>query len=31
MAGDRQAATLPSGTPITIRTLQPVTVTIDKN
>jgi len=31
MAGDRQAATLPAGTPITIRTLQPVTVTIDKN
>ena len=31
MAGDRQAATLPAGTPMTIRILQPVTVTIDKN
>ena len=31
MAGDRQAATLPAGTPMTVRVLQPVTVTIDKN
>src|SRR5262245_2607870 len=31
MAGDRQAAVLPAGTPMTVRVLQPVTVTIDKN
>jgi len=31
MAGDRQAATLPAGTPMTVRILQPVTVIIDKN
>jgi type IV secretory pathway VirB10-like protein len=31
MAGDRQAAVLPAGTPMTVRILQPVTVTIDKN
>jgi len=30
MAGDRSAATLPSGTPMTIRLMQPVTVTVDK-
>jgi len=30
-AGDRQAAVLPAGTPMTVRILQPVTVTIDKN
>jgi hypothetical protein len=31
MAGDRNAATLPVGTPISIRLQQPVTVTSDKN
>lgn len=31
MAGDRQAATLPAGTPMTVRILQPVTVTIDRD
>jgi hypothetical protein len=30
MAGDRNAATLPAGTPMTVRLLQPVTVTTDK-
>jgi hypothetical protein len=30
MAGDRNAATLPSGTPMTVRILSPVTVTIEK-
>jgi hypothetical protein len=30
MAGERSAATLPSGTPMTVRLLQPVTVTTDK-
>jgi hypothetical protein len=30
MAGDRSAATLPAGTPMTVRLLQPVTVTADK-
>ena len=30
MAGDRNAATLPAGTPMTIRLLSPVTVTSDK-
>jgi len=29
MAGDRQAAVLPAGTPMTVRILQPVTVTIE--
>ena len=31
MAGDRQAATLPPGPPMTVRILQPVTVTIDRD
>lgn len=31
MAGDRSTATLPAGTPMTVRILQPVTVTVDKN
>lgn len=31
MAGDRQPATLPAGTPMTVRLLQPVTVTTEKN
>jgi hypothetical protein len=31
MAGDRNAATLPAGTPMTVRLLQPVTVTTDKD
>ena len=31
MAGERGAATLPAGTPMTVRILQPVTVTIDKD
>jgi type IV secretory pathway VirB10-like protein len=31
MAGDRSAATLPAGTPMTVRLLQPVTVTTEKN
>jgi type IV secretory pathway VirB10-like protein len=31
MAGDRQAATLPAGTPMTVRILQPVTLTTEKN
>jgi hypothetical protein len=30
MAGDRNAATLPAGTPMTVRLVQPVTVTVDK-
>jgi hypothetical protein len=30
MAGDRNAATLPAGTPMTIRLLSPVTVTSEK-
>src|SRR5262249_15129868 len=30
MAGDRSTATLPSGTPMTVRLLQPVTVTTEK-
>ncbi|HXI27794.1 MAG TPA: hypothetical protein VNG89_05220 [Vicinamibacterales bacterium] len=30
MAGERSAATLPAGTPMTVRILQPVTVTVDK-
>jgi type IV secretory pathway VirB10-like protein len=30
MAGDRKEATLPAGTPMTVRLLQPVTVTVDK-
>jgi hypothetical protein len=30
MAGDRNAATLPSGTPMTVRLLSPVTVTSEK-
>lgn len=30
IAGDRNAATLPSGTPMTVRILSPVTVTIEK-
>jgi type IV secretory pathway VirB10-like protein len=30
MASDRNAATLPAGTPMTVRVLQPVTVTVDK-
>ena len=29
--GDRNAATLPAGSPLTIRVLQPVTITTDKN
>ena len=29
-AGDRNAATLPAGTPMTVRIVQPVTVTTDK-
>jgi len=31
VAGDRSAATLPAGTPMTVRILAPVTVTTDKN
>jgi type IV secretory pathway VirB10-like protein len=31
MAGDRSNATLPAGTPMTVRILQPVTVTTEKN
>jgi hypothetical protein len=31
VAGDRNAATLPAGTPMTVRILAPVTVTTDKN
>jgi hypothetical protein len=31
MAGDRNAATLPAGTPMTIRILQPVTITAERN
>jgi hypothetical protein len=30
MAGDRSAATLPAGSPVTVRLLSPVTVTVDK-
>jgi len=30
MAGDRNAATLPAGTPMTVRLLAPVTVTSEK-
>ena len=30
-AGDRNAATLPAGSPLTVRILQPVTITSDKN
>ena len=30
MAGDRKEATLPAGTPMTVRLVQPVTVTVDK-
>jgi hypothetical protein len=30
MAGDRNAATLPAGTPMTVRILSPVTVTLEK-
>jgi hypothetical protein len=30
MAGDRSAATLPAGTPMTVRILQPITVTSEK-
>jgi len=30
MAGDRSAATLPSGSPVTVRLLAPVTVTVEK-
>jgi hypothetical protein len=29
-AGDRNAATLPAGTPMTVRILSPITVTIEK-
>ncbi len=31
MAGERSAATLPAGTPMTVRILQPVTITTEKN
>jgi type IV secretory pathway VirB10-like protein len=31
MAGDRSAAVLPAGTPMTVRILQPVTITAEKN
>jgi hypothetical protein len=31
MTGDRNAATLPAGTPMTVRILQPVTITTEKN
>lgn len=31
MAGERSSATIPAGTPMTVRVLQPVTVTIDRN
>jgi type IV secretory pathway VirB10-like protein len=31
MAGERSAATLPAGTPMTVRILQPVTITAEKN
>jgi hypothetical protein len=31
VAGDRNAATLPAGTPMTVRILQPVTITTDKD
>ena len=30
MAGDRNAATLPAGTPMTVRIVSPVTVTVEK-
>jgi hypothetical protein len=30
MAGDRNAATLPAGTPMTVRLISPVTVTSEK-
>ena len=31
LAGDRNAATLPSGTPITVRLVKPATVTVEQN
>jgi hypothetical protein len=30
MAGDRNAATLPAGTTVTVRVQEPVTVTVEK-